>query len=243
MECLYRINCGYEKQNLTDRLGRTWLADQMLTPGREWGALGGHGVSRDEGLPPSDNTIPEIYRTERYGMKGYEFSLPDATYELHLHFAETFESHYRADFRSFDVRVNGLRLLHEFDPYTAAGGFAKPVIKVFKNVGAPNGKLRIELSDGSMLNAIELYRASDKPTPLLKRKRTLFVGNSHCFFWTMPLNVEHFVNSTQTDIHLEVHRALIGGKDMVYHYDHTERGEKDRRRKIRLCGRAESPHR
>ncbi|HYF50735.1 MAG TPA: malectin domain-containing carbohydrate-binding protein [Planctomycetota bacterium] len=226
MECLYRINCGDEKGNFTDRLGRVWLADQTLSPGREWGAIGGHGVHRDEAIPPSDDVAPELYRTERYAMKGYEFALPDATYEVKLHFAETFESHYRIGFRAFDVRINGFRLLHEFDPYSAAGGFAKPVVKTFANVGAPDGRLSIELSEGAMINAIEIFRVSSTPAPRRTRKRILFVGNSHCIFWAMTLSVERFVNTTPGDIYLEVHRSLLGGRDMGHHYDQTDAAKK-----------------
>jgi hypothetical protein len=222
MECIYRINCGYEKENITDRLGRTWLADQQLAAGRSWGAIGGHAVYCDNGIPPSDEAIPEIYQVERYAMDGYEFHLPDRTYEVHLHFAETFESHYRIGFRAFDVRINGARLLHEFDPYAAAGGFAKPVVKVFKDVGAPDGKLSINLSEGAMLNAIEIYCVSASRVARRERKKILFVGNSHVLFWALWHSVEHFINSTPNDIHLEAHRALIGGKDMSYHYEQTD---------------------
>jgi hypothetical protein len=223
VKCLYRINCGLDNGGVyVDRLNRAWLPDQQLSASNAWGALGGRGVYRDPAIPPGDDNCPDLYNVERFAMSGYEFRLADATYEVRLHFMETFESYYRAGFRAFDVRINGLRVLHQFDPYVAAGGFAKPVVKIFEDVGAPDGKLSIDLSEGAMINAIEIYEKSPAPAPRRLPKSMLFVGNSHCLFWELPLTLENFINTRPNAIHLETHRALIGGKDMVFHHDKTD---------------------
>src|SRR5689334_4686644 len=106
MTCLYRVNCGLDGGEIyTDKQGRQWLPDQLLAPGKEWRAIEGFGVYRDNALPPSDPVAPDLYKVERHDMRGYEFRLPDASYEVRLHFAETFECHYRAGFRSIDVSL------------------------------------------------------------------------------------------------------------------------------------------
>jgi hypothetical protein len=222
MKCLYRVNCGNTGKAYKDQTGNEWQPDQELSDGREWGAIGGNTVVREKALPIHGVPRPEVYRSERYGMKAYEFHLPDATYHVRLHFAETFESNYRAGLRLFDVSLNGLRMLHEFDPFAAAGGFAKGVVREFSDVGAPNGKLTIGFSDGAIVNGIEIYAANKKPAPRRELKRILFIGNSHVIFWNLAGTLEFFINQHPNPIHLETHRALAGGKDMVYHYDHTD---------------------
>jgi hypothetical protein len=148
--------------------------------------------------------------------------VPDATYLLRLHFCETFESNFHAGLRAFDVRINGLRLLHDFDPYAAAGGFARPTVQEFRGIGAPNGRLLIEFGEHACLNAVELFRQSAVPVPRRRRVRMLFIGNSHCFFWAVPESLAAMVNTAPTGLHLEVDRCLKGGKDAMWLYDNTD---------------------
>jgi hypothetical protein len=222
MTCLYRINCGHAAGVYADRLGQSWLPDQELTPDAEWGAIGGRAVHCDDDLPPAPGEAPGLYRSERYAMSGYEFRVPDATYEVRLHFAETFESHYRARFRRFDVGINGVRLLREYEPFAVAGGFNRPAIAVIPGVGAPNGRLSIELLGGAMINAIEIHRTGTDAVPARERKRLLFIGNSHVLFWELGLSIENHINARPNRIHLHVERELHGGRHMSQLYDTTD---------------------
>ncbi len=221
MKCLYRINCG-GRTRYTDTRGITWLPDQQPRPGRAWSVQGGGVTPREAELPVHDRVRPELYRSERHGNAVYQFALPDATYMVRLHFCETFESNYRAGLRLFDVRINGLRVLHEFDPFAAAGGFARPVMRAFRGMGAPDGALTIELGEGACLSAIELFAQSPRPAPRRRRVRMLFIGNSHCFFWAVPESLAAMINAAPMGLHVEVDRCLRGGKDAGWLLKNTD---------------------
>lgn len=137
-----RINCGAEKE-YTDETGAVWAADQVLAEGTTWGALDGETVLRD--LKISEGTkAPEVFLTERFNMKGYQFALPNGKYTVRLLFAETYDGITQAGERVFSVKIQGQDALADFDPFKDGGGFAKPVVKEFKGVGVTDGKLLIE---------------------------------------------------------------------------------------------------
>ena len=136
------VNCGADRP-YTDKAGRVWAPDQDKLPENTWGAVGGSLVPRDpEDIPGTD--APEVYLTERYGMAAYEFYVENGTYTLRLHFAETYVDIFGPGERVFSIKVNGVELITDMDPYKESGGLFKPVVKTLKGIVVTDGKLVIE---------------------------------------------------------------------------------------------------
>lgn len=156
-EVVTRVNCG-ATQEYTDEAGRVWMADQLFETGAEWGAIGGMTVKR-WGIAIEGTPAPDVYLYERYNMAGYRFVVPNGKYLVRLHFAETFEEITEAGQRVFSVNVNGQTMLEDFDPYEAAGGFAKPVVKTSDPIMVDEGTLNITFEtdiQNPEINGIEI---------------------------------------------------------------------------------------
>jgi len=154
-----RVNCGATAE-YTDKQGTKWLADQVLTGPATWGAADGLTITR-AAMEIAGTDAPELYLTERYSMTAYQFALDNGKYTLRLHFAETFDPHKDAGMRLFSVKVNGEVKLENLDVFTEAGGFAKPLVKEWRDVAVTDGKLRIEFVanvQNPEINAIEILR-------------------------------------------------------------------------------------
>jgi endoglucanase len=152
-----RVNCG-ARGDYTDDAGNTWLADRQLATGADWGAQGGETVSRS-GLAIAGTDAPMVYTTERWGMSGYVFTVPVGSYTVRLHFAETYEGITGEGQRVFSVALNGGKVLERLDPYQAAGGRNKAVVKTFEEVAASKGKMNITFESGvqnPQINGIEI---------------------------------------------------------------------------------------
>jgi hypothetical protein len=152
-----RVNAGAEKEYV-DPSGTTWLPDQVWKEGAKYGAVGGDTVDRGK-LTILDTKAPGVYLTERYDMTAYRFAVPNGRYTVRLHFAETFPGIDAEGGRVFSVSIQGKPALADFDVKKTAGGFAKPVVKVFKGVAATEGKLVIEFTAKSQkpeINGIEV---------------------------------------------------------------------------------------
>jgi enterochelin esterase-like enzyme len=136
-----RVDCGADA-SYKDKSGNVWEADQELAAGKTWGADDGMTMDRAEiGITGADN--PRIYETERYSMGSYKFTVPNGKYTVRLHFAETFEGITGPGERVFSVSLQGKEVLKDIDPFKAAGGALKPVVKEFKGVSVENGQLLI----------------------------------------------------------------------------------------------------
>lgn len=152
-----RINCG-ATEPYTDKAGNTWLADQSLDSGKEWGAIDGLTVDRGD-ISITGTDAPKIYQTERYSMDGYKFTVPDGKYTVRLHFAETYDGITAEGERVFSVSINGQTVLKDFDPFKEAGGYQKPVVKTVDDVAVTNGQLDIGFTvniQNPEINGIEI---------------------------------------------------------------------------------------
>lgn len=152
-QVLLRVNCGAE-EDYVDESGNLWVADGRLAEG----PVGGMTVER-VGLTMEDADAPKVYLIERYSMEAYEFSLPNGTYTVRLHFAETYDGITGPEQRIFSVTVNGETVLENFDPFEAAGGFATPVVREVPDVEVTDGTLRIEFEPNLQnpeINGIEI---------------------------------------------------------------------------------------
>ena len=107
-----------------------------------------------------------IYRTSRQGEFTYNIPLKRRTYELRLHFAETYYGPEEPGgggegSRIMSVSANGKRLLSEFDVAADSGASRTADVKVFTGITpADDGQLHLKFSSAAgapaMLSAIEL---------------------------------------------------------------------------------------
>ena len=130
--------------------GEHWLADT--------GYIGGRTVNRGA-IPIANTDNPWLYRTERYGMSGYVFSVPNGTYQVNLYFAETFSAITGPGQRVFSVDVQGEKLNH-LDIFKETGGRDIALVEQFF-VTVSNGKLAITFIKEVQqpeINAIEILQ-------------------------------------------------------------------------------------
>ena len=236
LETVYRINCGSE-ESYKDGVGNVWAADQGFSESKT--------ATREKTLPIHNTAVPEVYRTERYNMERYVLPVQPGLYTIHLHFAETFDCNYQAGSRSFGASVNGKTVVEKFDPYTAAGGFARPVIIEYAGCIARD-KIEIKFTNKAAINGIEVFKAvAGTPeairqiTPVVdpdeafigkrldaardaKTYKILFIGNSMTFYWAIPESVQEMLEAGTRDVRIEPHRSLYGGKWLEYHYNKTD---------------------
>jgi len=156
-----RVNCA-ALEPYTDQAGNVWLADQQADPNKTWGAVGGMTVDRDE-LSIAGTDAPKVYRTERYSMDAYKFTVPNGKYTVRLHFAETYDGITAEGQRIFSVGINEQTVLKDFDPYKEAGGFQKPVVKTIEDVAVTGGEIVIKFTTNVQnpeINGIEILSKS-----------------------------------------------------------------------------------
>lgn len=135
-----RIDCG-AAESYKDAHGNFWAADQESGTGKTWGADYGSILDR-AGVGITGTDIPRIYETERYSMNAYTFSLPNGTYTVRLHFAETFDGIYGPGERVFSVNIQDQEVLKDLDLFKTVGTL-KPLIKEVKGVSVESGQLVI----------------------------------------------------------------------------------------------------
>ena len=113
----------------------------------------------------SGATDPELYQGERFGNFSYVIPVAAGRYRLTLHFAETWFGPGKpggggAGSRLFDVYVNGVALLRNFDIFREAGGADRAIQKAFRGL-VPNAQGKITISfvpvvNYACINAIEV---------------------------------------------------------------------------------------
>jgi hypothetical protein len=233
-KALYRVDVG---TMLSDgwrlHLGdAVWQPDCGRDEPRGYGFIGGATTVRGSYLDFRGTLNPGPYRSERFGLKGYEFDVPNGTYTVRLHFADGFESIYRPGCRVFDVAVQGRTVLEKCDPFVAGGGLAHASAFEVSGVRVENGVLHLGFSSentSTLLNGLEVFegRAEDqsgmrqvlgpvtrtalRPSSDAKLCRVLHIGNSHNFFWAIPETVAMRINTAQRQVWIEPYRYLHGG--------------------------------
>ncbi len=139
---------------------------------------------------------PIIYRSSRQGDFTYNIPLKPGTYELRLHFAETFYGPENAGAggegsRIMAVLVNGQPLLRDFDVLADSGGDRTADVKVFPDVSpAADGQLHLSFSSvnggSGMLSAIEILPGIHgrlRPVRIGARDVPYYSNDSH---WWSP---------------------------------------------------------
>ncbi len=109
------------------------------------------------------DTAPEsVYQSENVGAMTYRISglVTGQPYRVRLHFAEIFWN--MAGSRLFDVSINGIKVLSNFDIYVEAGGKNCAIVREFDATAASRGTITVEFSsvrDNAKVSAIEVIWA------------------------------------------------------------------------------------
>ncbi len=146
---IIRIKAGSEKP-IKDKEGNEWQKDTGFADGN---------VEDRAGIKIENTRIPEVYTSERWGMTAYALPVPNGTYTVKLHFAETYDGISAADMRVFDVNVEGTDIKN-LDVFKEAGGGLKALVKTVK-VEVKDGKLNIKFTphddkNNPEINGIEI---------------------------------------------------------------------------------------
>ena len=110
------------------------------------------------------NPAPEAaYQCERHGNFSYIFTGlgKGANYTVRLHFAEIYHS--ATGRRVFDVAINDINVLDDYDIYSMTGARYKAIIEEFSAHSDENGQIEIEFTttvDNSLISAIEVIYES-----------------------------------------------------------------------------------
>ncbi|MBC7233259.1 MAG: DNRLRE domain-containing protein [Chloroflexi bacterium] len=152
------VDCGATSSYM-DSLGRLWSADKAYEVGG-WGYVGeseSFSTSKSIGNTPD----PALYQTLRWGLVafGYQFDVPNGTYEVELHFAELYRTGVGA--RKFEVIIEGATVLHDYDVIAVAGGKYLAHVETFL-VTLRDAQLNVDFVRGSadypMINALRVTK-------------------------------------------------------------------------------------
>jgi hypothetical protein len=181
-----RILAGADRRYV-DRAGKLWNRDSYFTGGTPTRSPIQH-IWRTQD--------PTIYRTSRQGDFSYNIPLKTGTYELHLHFAETYYG--PEDIggggegsRVMAISVNGKPLLNDLDVVADSGGARTAVVKVFTDISpAEDGLLHLSIASvkggRGMLSAIEILPGTPghiRPVRIVARDIPYYSNDSH---WWSP---------------------------------------------------------
>lgn len=106
-----RISAGASTA-FVDAEGHTWVADRYFKGG---------AAGADPKLEVTGTLRPQMYQTWRQGDFVYRIPLKPGVYELSLHFVEPTYTHNSDTSRSFNVFINGVPALQEFEILNEAG--------------------------------------------------------------------------------------------------------------------------
>ena len=181
-----RILAGASRKYV-DHAGKLWSPDVYFSGGAEVPSAVQH-IWRTQD--------PIVYRTSRQGDFTYNIPLKPGTYELRLHFAETFYGPENAGgggeaSRMMTVLANGQPLLRDFDVLADSGGDRTAEVKAFPDISpAADGKLHLSFSaakgGSAMLSAIEILpgvHGHVRPVRIVARDVPYYSDDSH---WWSP---------------------------------------------------------
>jgi hypothetical protein len=155
-EAIYRLNCG-ATEDYTDKAGHVWKPDTPYRDQVNWA----NTTNTAGKMPIKNSDDPYIYQTEAFGDLFYDLKVPNGSYRVVLHFAETTYKWWMKGYtREFDVLLQDKVVLPGFKPLKEAGGMGIPVVKEFKGVKATDGMIKIGLVpfiDNPGICGIEIY--------------------------------------------------------------------------------------
>jgi len=156
---LTAVHCGGAAVGTLATDQRTFAADQNYTGGTAWDA---NGYSYAVDVSGVTNPAPQTaYQEQRYGNMTYTFNnyLPGTNYLVRLHCMECCWN--ASGQRVFNVFINGVKVLSNFDIYAAAGAQNKAVIREIPATADVNGKIAVQfvnVVDNASICAIEILQ-------------------------------------------------------------------------------------
>jgi len=131
----YQINCGGGASS-------PYTADQYYSGGSDSSVTNNINT-----IGVTDPAPQEVYQTERWGEMTY--TLPSltsgASYKVRLHFSENFWP--VSGIRKFDVAINGITVLSNYDIYAETGTLYKAMVKEFTTTANTSGQIVIEFTN------------------------------------------------------------------------------------------------
>ncbi|MBN1348733.1 hypothetical protein JXJ21_04925 [candidate division KSB1 bacterium] len=152
--------------------GDTFDADQAYSSG-SWGYVGGNTYTSSD--PIANTTDDVLYQSVRWDMTAYRFTVDNGSYQVILHFAETYYT--SAGLRLFDVSLENQLVLDNYDIY-ADVGHDVAVQKSF-SVTVSDGVLYLDFSasaDAARISAIEVLETTSANPQLSVNPTTLDFG-------------------------------------------------------------------
>ncbi|HEY3395578.1 MAG TPA: malectin domain-containing carbohydrate-binding protein, partial [Lacipirellulaceae bacterium] len=137
-DVLFRVNAG-GPQLAADPI---WEADTAASPSPYSNALSGNSAtnSTSAAINMSHASIPAgtpmaLFQTERFDKPGlpnleWNFPVSPGEYEVRLYFAETWSGAFATGIRIFDVNIEGVKVLDNYDIFADAGALTG-VVKSF----------------------------------------------------------------------------------------------------------------
>lgn len=120
VEVPIRIDSGGD--GFSDDEGRTWAADQFYVDGEV--------ASHAAGIDILETEDDDLYRTERWGLDGYQIPVESGRYLVRLHHAEVYEGCQAEGCRRFSVEVEGVVVESAIDLFETVGGYRPLVLSV-----------------------------------------------------------------------------------------------------------------
>jgi hypothetical protein len=141
---LYRINAGGSAVTVNSG---SWSADQGFT--------GGTVLTSSQAIAGTDDDA--LFQAQRSTSSGITYNLAVAagTYDVTLYFAEITAANPATRF--FDVTIEGVLFLDDFNIYTAAGSQLYTAVSRGGQFPVTDGNLTIQFSANARIAAIEVY--------------------------------------------------------------------------------------
>jgi hypothetical protein len=173
---LYRVNAGGAQVAADDGSQPPWSGDLLSSPSPyvNTGAAGnttfisGAVVSTDGSVPagaPSDLFQSERWDPPSQAEQTWNFPVSDGTYQVNLYFSEVFTGILGPGDRVFDVVIEGITVLDDYDIFLQTGDLFIGTMQSFF-VDVTDGELTIELLhevENPKISAIEILSGDPGP--------------------------------------------------------------------------------
>jgi beta-galactosidase len=151
------INLGFNAE-FVDENGSIWLPDRYFTKGLYGAVNGEHFMANKDLIVVNTENRAVLYNYSLDGADIYRLDVPNGTYIVEMHFAET--KFYQPDKRVFDISVNDLPVFENLDMYKTFG-FLKAFSKTITvDATAGNGiQIKMDAKEGtSSISALHIKR-------------------------------------------------------------------------------------
>ena len=151
---LHTIRLCAAGRPILDSRGNLWLPDELAQGGRL------SAFNR----PVTGTDSPALFQGERFGHFTYTIPVVPGRYTVSLGFAENFHTIWDRSAgkgaRLFNVYLNGVLRLRDFDVYARAGGPLNAIVRTFRDVEpTPQDKIMITfepVNENAIVNTVEI---------------------------------------------------------------------------------------